>query len=322
MAEGDIDVAAAQAALDAAGGMPETVPSQGSLMDPHQTGASEPAAAPVAEPVTPDDAATPEGTVDEDPFTSIDDSALSEELKQMKRSLQADYTRKTQEAAPWRKLGEELGVDDPNSFRDALTVYQRLQNPANWPTISSELSEYMQQYGMSPAQANAAANAELSQMAPLSEPDDSDFGEEDSGYAPAINALQQQISQLTNMLTTQQQQAAEQAQLQSVGEHLTRQEQALTAANPHYEQGDWEAIYSLLGNDGDLVAAQQKYESLIGTRVAKYIQGKSSVAAQVPSAPQGGTVISEEGTKPMTPDDYHRAAMAHIAELDRSDATS
>lgn len=337
----DIDVAGATAALESQGGMPTTMPTQGTQYQPetptlprNADGTFAPRASDATPPAdanaqpAPEPAATPQGTDDAPAFTHIDDSALTPELLQLKRSLQADYTRKTQEAAPWRKLGEELGVTEPSQFRDALEVYTRLQDPRNWPTIHQELSNYMQQYGMTPQEANAAAADQLANMAPAQDLDE--VYNVDPDVAPVVQPLmqqlqqqQQQIQQLYQSIQQDQQRREQEAQWQAVAENLTRQETHIRAQNPHYGDDEIEAIYNLVGNDGNLIAAQQRYESIIGQRVAQYIQSKAGTQAATPSPPSGPGLPAQTQDAPVgTPHDRfeqsHRAAMAHIAALERA----
>lgn len=63
----------------------------------------------------------------EDSFTSIDPNSLPPELQATYKSLQADYTRKTQEAAPYRKFAEQtgMGIDD---LQRVLAEYSQFSN--------------------------------------------------------------------------------------------------------------------------------------------------------------------------------------------------
>ncbi len=333
-----IDVAGAQAALDAAGGEPETIAPAG---DPFRTPGGQFASRPTEPAPTPDAVppadATPPTPVVEDTtpdFTSITDAAIlsgditPEQLVQMRRSMNADYTRKTQEAAPWRKLGEELGVQTPEDFRAAGEVYQRLQDPRNWPTIHGELSAYMQEYGMTPQQANVAAAEQLATFAPETTPAELPQPDEfsDPSVAPLMQALQAQQARLASLeasITGDREAQQQQTQWNAVAQHLTTQEQQIRAANPQYGEDEVAAIYNLMGPDGNLVVAQQKFESIIGAQLAKYIGNKGAAQLTTPVPPAGGQVLSAASPEHrMTMDEGHRAAMAHVAELDKIDATS
>lgn len=340
MSESQIDLAGAQQALDDAGGMPEVIPSAGSTdqvggwQRDQQSGRfvarNQPAETPTVDvPPTEAPAVQPETpAAEETPFTHIDDATLTPELLQLKRSLQADYTRKTQEAAPWRKLSSELGVEKPEDFKDALEVYNRLRDPRNWPTIHGELADYMQQYGMTPQEASREASNQLMNLAPDTplDPEQTYSGDGDEGYSPQIVQMlqqqQKQIADLTNSYKRDKEQQQQATQLQQVAEALTRSETAIRGQNPHYTDDDIEAIYNLMGDDGNLVGAQQRYESIIGNRVARYITSKGTVQMGQPSPVPGAGVQSEEPPRPRTPEEAHRAAMAHVAALEREEAAS
>lgn len=331
-----IDVAAAQAALDAAGGMPDqfVAPTADPWAAPEATpdpaaNTPDPVPTPDAPPAAADDVPpAPEADTETDfgSFTQIDASALTPEQQQMQRSLQADYTRKMQEAAPWRKLAEESGISSPDEFKQAAEVFQRLQDPRNWPTIHGELTEYMQQYGMTPAQATAAASEQLMNLAPDTPPEPDYSGYNPAEADPSTGPLMAQIQQLSNQVAQMQQASTQerqnqqnQAQWNAAAQALTTQENQIKAANPHYGESQITAIYNLMGNDGDLLAAQQTFESMIGAEVSKYIASKSGAAQGQPTPLGGADVIPQPAATRLTRDEGHRAAMAHVAALDRAE---
>jgi hypothetical protein len=85
--------------------------------------------------IEPEGTPAPEGQPEPEPspepsensFTNVDPKTLPPELQATYKSLQADYTRKTQEAAPYRKFAEQtgLGVDD---LQRVLTEYNQFSN--------------------------------------------------------------------------------------------------------------------------------------------------------------------------------------------------
>jgi len=265
--------------------------------------------------------ATPVEGTEEAPFTHIDPNVLPPEMQQLHRSLQADYTRKTQEVAPWRKLAQEFQVESPDEFRDALVAYQNLQDPRNWPTVVQELSSYMQQYGMSPQEANLAAQNQLAQIAPAEE--DLGGGEfvDDESLAPLnrqIQALQQQIAGMQSQWQEQQQRQAEELQWQTLAQGLTKAEMEIRAQNPHYSDSDIETIYNMMGQDGNLYAAQQAYESAIGARVAQYLQGKQKTQISSPGVVPGAGVLSQEQVpQPKTMEEAYRQGLAYLEAAER-----
>lgn len=332
----NIDVAGAEAAL-AAAGVPEdlSTPVPGVAEQPREPNGqwtNKPAEAPTNTDVT--DETAPAGdnsteTAPEDLFTQIDESSLTPEMQQLRKSLQADYTRKMQEIAPLRKLGDEFGFESPEDFRVAAEVYSRLNDPKNWPTIHQELSSYMEQYGMSPA---AASRQAANLMAEATPADDLDEGYDDEGFevadpstAPAFRALQQQVQQLSQQLTQREENDRAQELWNATAQKLTDAENKIRAENKHYGDDEISDIYNLLGPEGDLVAAQQRYESMIGRRLSQYIGTKAAAQAGTPAAlPGAGTQTqrtADDALEGMTADQVrevmHRRAMAHVAELDR-----
>jgi hypothetical protein len=328
----EIDIAAAteayNAATQTAAQQAATPSDQGTAgLERNELGqwvARQSAAEPVVEQATPDvpaePAATPVEGTEEPSFTHIDPNVLPPEMQQLHRSLQADYTRKTQEAAPWRKLAQEFNVESPDEFRDALVAYQNLQDPRNWPTVVQELSQYMQQYGMSPAEANLAAQNQLAQMAPAEEDLGGEFVDDES-LAPIVRQLQQtqaQLAQMQQQWQEQQQRQAEELQWQTLAQGLTKAEMEIRAQNPHYSDDDIETIYNMMGNDGNLIAAQQRYESVIGSRVAKYLQGKQKTQISSPGVVPGAGVLSQEQTpQPKTMEEAYRMGLAYLENAER-----
>lgn len=323
----EIDVAGAQEAYNAAT-QQATPTSQGSeglernelgQWVPRDTPAP-PAEAPAVD-AQQEAPATPESGTEEAPFTHIDPNVLPPEMQQLYRSLQADYTRKTQEAAPWRKMGQEFGVESPDDIREALSAYQTLQDPRNWPTIHSELSQYMQQYGMSPAEANLAASNQLAQIAPAEEDLDTGYIDDES-IAPLARQLQQtqaQLAQLRNEWQAQQQRQAEELQWQTLAQGLTQAETQIRAQNPHYTDDDIETIYNMIGQDGSLHAAQQRYESILGSRLAKYIASKQTTQTQHPGVVPGAGVHSQQEQRvPKDLNEAYQFALADITAQERA----
>lgn len=316
----EIDVAAAAEALEAAGGMPEVVPTEGTGYGPPRPVENKPEE---ADQTVPPEAPEPESTESDDfgKFTALPEEALSPELQQMQRSMQADYTRKMQEAAPWRKLGEELGVESPEDFREALELRNRLQDPRNWPTMQRELTEYMQSYGMEPAAAAAAADEQMAAIAPEEQIDYSQY--EDTDMAPVLTqmqAMQARLDRFEANARQSEQKQQQDRQVQAVAAQLDKMETAIRAQNPTYGEQEIEMIYNIMGEDGNMFAARDKFESIIGSRVASYVTTKRGAQETTPSPVPGGGVIPSEEAEILDVDDAHRKAMAFVNELDRADA--
>lgn len=211
----------------------------------------------------PSGAGTEEGTTAEaDSFTHIDPNTLPEELRPFHRQLQGDYTRKTQEAAPWRKLAEELGVGSPDEIREAVQLYAYLQDPANLSDFNRQLSE--------------ALGAEQPQAAPP--PAFSDLDDDLDADSPAFAALRNELADLRSALEERDRQAqAQQLQWAMIGE-INRQEALLQEQHPEYKQEDWDAIYGIApAFGGDLIQAANLLESYSSHRVGAFLNGKSVV---------------------------------------------
>ena len=177
-----------------------------------ESGSPAPAAAPAPvgpEQATPVDSNTPQGsdtpgaTPDapavepsvEDSFTTIDPNQLPPELQPIYKSLQADYTRKTQEAAAWRKLGDETGMD-ADSLRQASELYSKLSDPSNWPALHAELTEALQEQGLSPAAAHAEASRQMEEATTPVGPSPLDALADDPELAPVAEHLKQTRDEL------------------------------------------------------------------------------------------------------------------------------
>ena len=315
----EIDVAAATAALEARGGMPTTVPTAGDQFHRDNDYSTEQAAPEAAAPESGETESTevPE-TVN---WTTITDEAIlsgeatPEMLVAMRRGMNADFTQKSQEIAPWRKLGEELGVQDPSDFRAAAELYTQLQDPSNWPTFQKELSQYMQQYGMTPAEADAAATEKLTEFAPAEELEFDDG----SDVAPLVKALQAQQAEIA-AIRAESQQRDQQSRLaeqqRQIASSLQAQEDAIREAQPNITPAAMDAIYRLLDPNGppNLLAAKDLYDKAIGAEVTAYLQSKKAAHETTPGVLGNGTVQTDTG-RPVakTLDEGHANAMAYLA---------
>ncbi|MGE5596439.1 MAG: hypothetical protein ACM3S1_10455, partial [Hyphomicrobiales bacterium] len=121
----------------------------------------------VAEPGT-TPTTTPEGTQQTtegttpagDSFTKLDPNSLPPELRPFYTSMQADYTRKMQEAAPFRQLADEVGLD-PDGLRQAAELYSALQDPQALVEFHTELTNALMAEGLTHAEATAAATQHI-----------------------------------------------------------------------------------------------------------------------------------------------------------------
>lgn len=259
---------------------------------------AEPAVAPInpSSPVTPD---TPEGSTEAeavteapDSFTKLDPNALPPEARPFYDSMLSDYTRKTQEAAPWRKLGEELGIDSPESVKEAAELYAYLSDPNNLQSFYSQLGQVFG--GQAPSEpATPASPAADSLEAEYS-------GLED----PQIQAMRGELEGLKSYLVereaAQQQEALE---WQLLGE-LNRQEAALKESHPEWGDEEWATLWNAsVATNGDLHAAASMLEAAQNAAVTRLLNGKAQAA-------------STEGLTPLAPP---RVAADAAPEWDHSD---
>lgn len=236
-------------------------------------------------PTAPETTATPEGQATEaatdapDSFTKLDPNALPPEVRPFYDSMLSDYTRKTQEASPWRKLGEELGVQSPDEFRQAAELYTALQDPSNLAALYHELAPM---FGGQPQQPAAPATAPVLPQ---------QGGEEDFAALenPAVAQLQQELADLKDYLVSQQEtQQQEALQWQLLGE-LNRQEAALKESHPDWGEEEWNTLWNLsVAFDGDLHQAASYVEAAQNAAVTRLLNGKAQAAETpglVPEAP-------------------------------------
>jgi len=221
---------------------------------------------------TPEDQATEEAATDApDSFTKLDPNALPEELKPYYTSMLADYTRKTQEASPWRKLGEELGVSSPDDFRQAAELYAYLQDENNVRTFAQALSERLG-LGQEPG-APATESPAADEFANLDD--------------PAVAQLRAELNSVKEMLAerdaTQQQEALRWALL---GE-MNRQEAIVKESHPDWGDSEgesisdeWKAVWNLAPTfGGDVVQAAAIVEAVQNAANVRLLNGKATAAS-------------------------------------------
>jgi phage gpG-like protein len=226
----------------------------------------EPGFAPSPPPATPD--VTPvssdqPGTTPTDSFSSVDLNALPPELQEVYKSMQADYTRKTQEAAPWRTTFSDIEGADPKAIREAYEFYNNLNSDPDYAQqIYGQLGEALKPY----------------MEASTTEVDDVEF---DNPLEAQVNKLSQQLE----AMQAQQQYNAGAAELQ-------RQEMAVRNANPSWKDDDFTTVYELaLAHNGNLVKASEQYNSLRTRIVADYMNTKAAVGTNTSPVGAGANGI-------------------------------
>jgi hypothetical protein len=225
----------------------------------------------------------------EESFTGFDPASLPEDLQQVYRSMQADYTRKTQEIAELRKYNDslsELGVD-PNEAVNIVDFFRRLEND---PQIANEFVSRVQAYWEQPNNTNYS----YEDSAPVEQSYD--------GLHPALAQELAEMRQFREEMMFQQEQ-------QHIMGQLEMEEQQIRMANPHYTDDDVEAIYSLAyATEGDLQAAANQYHAIQQRLLGGYLQAKQ--------VPQGATPVPT-GPNTVPSPNFNNLDEAHKAALER-----
>lgn len=226
-------------------------------------------------------------------FTGFDPNTLPEDLQNVYRSMQADYTRKTQEIAELRRYNDslsELGVD-PNEAVNIVDFFRRLEND---PQVANEFVSRVQSYWEQPDNTSQAPLGD----APV-----------DEGYENLPPSLAQELEAMREFreeMLFQQQQAEIMSELEVV-------ENQIRLANPQYSDQDIEAIYSLAySTDGDLQAAAEQYHGIQQHLLGNYLQAKQVPQGATP-VPTGPNATPTPGFKNL--DDAHKAAMEVVRNI-------
>lgn len=253
----------------------------------------------------------------EDTFSTVDPNTLPPELQAIYKSLQADYTRKTQTLAEARRELEAYG--DPSEIEQAVQLYESLQNPQAWPQLYEELKTELQKMGYSDAQASQAAAQEVQaqQQATQGPIDFTNISDPElQPFAEAYKQLQGEVDRMKSELTADREKERQVQLQQSLIGELQRQENLIRQENPSYTDDDVNAIYELASyHNGNLIQAQQRYEDIVTGHLARYVASKQGAAQGSQPLPGGGTQTTEPQTFGNL-DEAHAAAMEHIRHLD------
>jgi hypothetical protein len=239
------------------------------------------------EPMVEDNQVSPES------FTGFDPSVLPEDMQQVYKSMQADYTRKTQEIAELRRSYEsfsDAGVD-PDVALQAIGFLQQLDND---PQFALEVAEAIRQ------------NVGTPDVAQTPDVFTSDVNNNYEGLPPTL------AQELDEMRMFRQEMMELQAQQETMAE-LEAMENTIRVSNPDYSDDDIEAIYSLAyATDGDLMAAQQQYHQIQQRMLSSYLKAKTVPhgATPAPSAPS-----SIPGRAFGSVDDAHKAALEALRNI-------
>ncbi len=273
----------------------------------------------------PADAGT-EPSAESEPEDTFDGGAfnpdqLPPELQPGWRQLQAAFTRKTQELAEERRqLDSQLAsLGDAEQVQQAMELFTAMQDPRNWVQLHEELSTAMQQYGLTPAQADQAAAEALAQQQEPGTPDLTGLSD-DPDLAPLANSVQA-MQQRLEAFEQQQQQAlmARQAELeqQQHFNELMHQVNQIQQSNPTYDEDDITSILELSSfYNGDLARAQERYEAGIQRRLGRYLAGKQEAQDLSSSQPPtGSTAAATPVEAPETTDGFLEWAEEHLRQL-------
>jgi hypothetical protein len=231
-----------------------------------------------------------------DSFTSIDPNTLPPELQAAYKSMQGDYTRKTQELSQLRSLQEQLGDSfDPTRVTQSMEFVNALETDAEFAhAVYNQLADVLAQAG-------------LLEGAP--EPEGSLGGSVDPEFEDPESVLAQEVAELRAWKEQQEQAQQEQA----LASYIQRQDMAIRSEHPDWNDSDFDAVYQLaFAHGGDLMQAAQAYESLTNRFVTDYIARKSGVPSGVTTITSGGhAAVPAEGFGGDL-DAAHKAAMEHL----------
>lgn len=228
--------------------------------------------APVQPSVPSPEPVAPGVTSEQDSFSNIDPANLPPELQGVYKSLQADYTRKTQEVAPYRKLGMA-----PDELGNLVSWYQELSaNPSAQLELYQNLHGYLSENGLLPNAEQPATPPESSWLDSLSEPE-----------APQTepNGLEAEVARLAQRLKDMDEEAA----IQKEAVELWEIEQGIREANPHYREEDIADIYKLsLIHGGNPLQGEAEFRAMRDRWMSEYLEQKGSVPAAHAQLPVNG----------------------------------
>ncbi len=130
-------------------------------------------------------------TIEQTSFTNVDPSKLPPELQTIYKQLQGDYTRKSQEIAPLRKLAEQSGVTVEQMQR-AIQIMQQLESDPHG--FYQQLGQYL-----TPQQQQ--------QLQQMSQEPENPYAEEDwfkAAVAEAKRQMEAEIAPVKQFYTQQQ----------------------------------------------------------------------------------------------------------------------
>ena len=230
-------------------------------------------------------------------FTAFDPTILPEDMQTVYKSMQADYTRKTQEIAELRRNYEsfsEQGVD-PTEALEAVSLLQRMNNDPEFAgEVAMGIQARLEELGYSARQ--------IADNTPIVDNNDTSY----DGLPPQLQA------ELSEMRAFREEMVAMQAQQEIVGE-LEAMEDTIRTLNPSYNDDDFESIYSLAyATDGDLMAAAEAYNGIQQRLLGNYLQSKTVPHGATP-APASPSSVPPRSFANV--DDAHKAALEAVRNM-------
>jgi len=220
--------------------------------------------------------AAPSGgaTEDTDSFSGIDPNTLPEQLRPIYRSMQGDYTRKTQELAGWRRVGEELGVA-PEDAANAVRFMKGLESDPDFAlAVHDQLSQALQAAGLTPSQAKAEATRRMQES--------DEFGDDDE-YDYEADPRDNEVEELKKRLD----QFEQQILAERAAAELDLEETRLRNVHPDWSDRDIDMVFNIaVANGGDIQAAERSYNEWRGDLLSEYLQSKASARSDY--VPGGG----------------------------------
>jgi hypothetical protein len=235
-----------------------------------------------------------EDNPDTESFTGFDPSTLPEDMQAVYRSMQADYTRKTQDLAEMRRNFEsfsENGVD-PNEALEAVSLWQRMNtDPEFASSVAQNIQARLEELGY--------ANSSVTDSTPI----------DNNSYDGLPPELAQELEQMRQFRES----FAQEQQHQQIMSELDAAEQTIRTTNPNYKDSDIEAIYSLAySTDGDLMAAQQAYHQIQQNLLSGYLQQKTVPHGATPTPNAPSSIPAKEFS---SLDEAHKAAMEAVRNI-------
>lgn len=252
-----------------------------------------------------------------DSFTKLDPNTLPEELRPWYQSMQADYTRKTQQLAEQRKALE--GIADPEEARIAVDLLHTLGTPEGALSFHQLLSEQLQSLGLTPAEADAAATQQMQQ--PYQEPTVPSFDDDPEAALKAhYDSLSQEVQTMRAQLEAERQQAQAEQAYYTLAAEIQRQEAMVRESNPHYSDADLNAIYEIAPSfGGNLVQAANRYEEIVSNRVSQILNSKAATVQETGIQPLGTPGHAQEPRHFETLDQADAAAREYLRQLELQD---